>query len=586
MTHRFSNDHASITEKVVAHSISTQYTAPHTHQTAGNLSMEQNLKASSCGITHRSKGRPMNTLSQRRPSLAHERLKENSERVLQLFVEAIRREISEARPEPKSILRNSLPQLLLHLQEKLKHQLSDATAPKVEDVAREHAEQRAQLTNYSLSNVLNEYHLLRKVLFQVLREEGPLTAEESDIIHDVLDRGVAHAGQHYMELSESRETAERKRTEQAIRENERRFRTLANSIPQLAWTANPDGWIYWYNDRWYEYTGTTPEQMEGWGWQSVHDPNELPRVLEEWRHSISTGTMFDMAFPLKGADGNFRWFLTRGVPHRDADGKITGWFGTNTDIQAQKESEEKIKALHQRAEASLQARDEFLSIASHELKTPLTSLRLQVQTRTRKLSRGNFAAFSPDRLEKMNVNDMRQIERITRLIDDMLDISRINTGKLTIELERFDLCSLASEVIERYREHLEAQGSQVILSCCDPVEGNWDRFRIEQVLANLLTNAMKYGAGKSVEVSVSRQGTRATLKVRDHGIGIAKENLVRIFQRFERAVAAREISGLGLGLYITKQIVEMHGGSIQVESEIGEGSTFILKLPIEEKQCP
>ena len=149
--------------------------------------------------------------------------------------------------------------------------------------------------------------------------------------------------------------ADRKKMEQALQESESQFRTLANAIPQLCWTANADGWIFWYNTRWYEHTGTTPEQMEGWGWQSVHNPETLPRVMEEWQTSIATGQPFDMVFPLRGADGVFRPFLTRVMPLKDANGKVVRWFGTNTDVTELRNAQEALRASEERWATTLQS---------------------------------------------------------------------------------------------------------------------------------------------------------------------------------------------------------------------------------------
>ena len=154
---------------------------------------------------------------------------------------------------------------------------------------------------------------------------------------------AAHTNGNKTVLEANRDITERKRTEERLHESETQFRTLANAIPQLCWMANADGWIFWYNDRWYEYTGTKPEQMAGWGWQSVHDPEALPKVLESWKDSIATGKPFDMVFPLRGADGVFRPFLTRVKPVCDEDGKVTRWFGTNTDISEQRRIQEELR---------------------------------------------------------------------------------------------------------------------------------------------------------------------------------------------------------------------------------------------------
>ena len=234
-----------------------------------------------------------------------------------------------------------------------------------------------------------------------------------------------------------------------------------------------------------------------------------------------------------------------------------------------------------RREATIQSRDEFLSVASHELKTPITSLNLQVHIRQKKVAKGDMAAFTLEKLKVMFDSDARQFKRLSRLIDDMLDITRMSTGKLTINCEQFDLCELTKEVIERHLPQFENAGYETELEICPPVHGCWDRFRIEQVFTNLFTNAVKYGAGKPMRIKLERIGdSKARFSVTDQGMGIARNDQERVFQRFERAVSPNEIPGLGLGLYITKQIVEMHKGRIWVESEVGKGATFYVELPL------
>jgi signal transduction histidine kinase len=231
-------------------------------------------------------------------------------------------------------------------------------------------------------------------------------------------------------------------------------------------------------------------------------------------------------------------------------------------------------------EKAVQIRDEFMSIASHELKTPLTSLKLQTQMRQRSLRKGGLASFTMTTLTQMFDSDEKQLDRITHLIDDMLDITRISSGKLSLNIESFDLCGLVRDAVERSSEQFIAAACPVELEVCPSAIGNWDRFRIEQVVINLLTNAMRYGAGMPIRVQVTALKDSVQLMVRDQGRGIAKENHERIFQRFERAVSGNEISGLGLGLYIVRQILEAHHASIHVESTLGQGAAFVVSLPM------
>jgi signal transduction histidine kinase len=225
------------------------------------------------------------------------------------------------------------------------------------------------------------------------------------------------------------------------------------------------------------------------------------------------------------------------------------------------------------------ARDEFLSVASHELKTPLTSIKIQTQMIKRNVARGDASALEPAKMQRMVEQTDRQVTRLTQLVNDMLDVSRIETGKLNLHREDVELAGLVKDVLERMDPQIAGSGSSVEVRLPGGVAGHWDRFRIEQVLINLLTNAARYGEGRPIEIELRDGGGSAELSIRDHGKGIAQEDQERIFQRFERAISPNEVSGLGLGLYIARQIVEAHRGSLQVTSEPGQGARFVMTLP-------
>lgn len=230
--------------------------------------------------------------------------------------------------------------------------------------------------------------------------------------------------------------------------------------------------------------------------------------------------------------------------------------------------------LASQAEAT-KLRDEFISIASHELKTPLTSLRLQTQMGKRAASKDE--PLDQSKVVKQMDSTINQIDRLTKLVDDMLDISRINAGKLNIHRSPFNLSLLIHELIDRFSSQFEAVNITLNTQIEELVIGNWDSYKLEQVINNLFSNVIRYSPNKKVTVGLKRNDKFAILNVQDEGPGIDLENQKRIFERFERA--SSRASGLGLGLYITKQIVDLHEGQIEVESVIGKGSNFIIKLP-------
>lgn len=239
-----------------------------------------------------------------------------------------------------------------------------------------------------------------------------------------------------------------------------------------------------------------------------------------------------------------------------------------------------LRCTQEELKLAVRMRDDFMSIVSHELRTPLNGLILETQLRKLHLENDNMQAFTPDRLKLMTTRDERQITSLIRLIEDILDVSRIRTGKLSIRPATVDLGVLVEQVLESYSAQLSEARCTVTPEISSGVTGHWDAFRIEQVVVNLLTNAMRYGAKQPVNVRVFADGEQAHVQVQDHGVGISVDDQARIFEQFERVNANQSAQGLGLGLFITEQIVSAHGGKINVYSELGVGSTFEVVLPL------
>ena len=230
--------------------------------------------------------------------------------------------------------------------------------------------------------------------------------------------------------------------------------------------------------------------------------------------------------------------------------------------------------LYREAQDAVKARDEFMSIAAHEMRTPLMALTLQLGTLMRLIAKGSAEA-----IEQKIQKAIGQTDRLARLIDHLLDVSQIAAGRLVLESAECDLSEVVRESAERFADEASRAGSEIRMRLEPEVKGKWDSFRLEQMVTNLVSNAIKYGDGKPIEIVVETGPSSARLVVRDNGIGIAEKELHRVFEPFHRSTSDRRYSGLGLGLHITSQIVRAHGGEIQVKSEVGNGSSFIVELP-------
>jgi PAS domain S-box-containing protein len=377
-----------------------------------------------------------------------------------------------------------------------------------------------------------------------------------------------------------------KQTEAALRASELNFRTLADTMPQMFWTARPDGWIDYYNQRWYSYTGMTYEQTQGWGWDVVLHPDDREHCIDRWRDSIRTGRNYEIECRFHCAsNGQYRWHLGRAFPLRDDTGQIIRWFGSCTDIHDQKKAlDERDRALErervtrEEAEAANRIKDEFLAVLSHELRSPLNP----ILGWTKLLRTRQFDQATTNRaLETIERNAKLQ----TQLIEDLLDVSRILRGKLILNVSVVDLIPIIEAAIETVRLAAEAKGIQIELTLNTQVgRVSGDPGRLQQIVWNLLSNAVKFTPeGGRVIVRLTQVDRHAQIQVQDTGRGISPDFLPHVFEYFRQAdsTTTRKFGGLGLGLAIVRHFTELHGGTVQAES-LGEGlgATFTVRLPM------
>ncbi len=493
---------------------------------------------------------------------------------------------------------------------------------------------------------------------------------------------------------------------------------LADSIPQLAWIADRDGSIFWYNRRWYDYTGTTLEQMQGWEWRQVHHPDHIARVLEHIQHAFESGEPWEDTFPLRGGNGQYRWFLSRALPIRDRQGQVMRWFGTNTDVTEQREWEERVRHSEQRfrllvdtaativwttdafkgefrdpqprwsaftgqsleqargvgwleaihpedrehtldawrtasaarsryqvehrlrradgawrhmavhgvpvldddgtvrewvgthtdvterkqAETAMQAaRDDaeeankakstFIANMSHELRTPLSAIIGYSEMLQEEIEDGGEPADIANDVGKIESN----ARHLLGLINDVLDLSKVESGKMEVYAETFDTADMVRNVAATVQGLVEKKRNTLAVQLAPDLGAmHSDITKTRQVLLNLLSNAAKFTEGGTITLYAERevapdlvggagehQADRMVFRVSDTGLGMTEEQLAKLFQRFQQADASttRKFGGTGLGLSLTKAFSAMLGGDVEVESRSGQGSTFTVRLP-------
>ena len=365
----------------------------------------------------------------------------------------------------------------------------------------------------------------------------------------------------------------------SLEEREAQFRALADAIPQLSWMAGADGTPYWFNERWYEYTGLPAGTTDMQAMRELHDPALFAELRARRERSIAAGEPFEMEHPLRGADGHSRWFLTRIQPVRDRAGRVVRWFGTSTDVQTLRDARETAERLREQAEAANRAKSEFLTVMSHELRTPLNAIGGYAELMELGI-RGPITDAQRRDLERIRISQ----QHLLGLISGVLDLSRIETGRVS-----YDLCVVALGPFLSGLDSLVAPQAAakalalVHVPCAPQLAVLADREKLRQIVLNLLSNAVRYTpAGGRVTLSAEpADGETVRIAVQDTGIGIAPDALEHIFEPFvqlDRSLTQGR-DGVGLGLAISRDLAHGMGGDITVRSEPGVGSTFTLVLP-------
>lgn len=361
-------------------------------------------------------------------------------------------------------------------------------------------------------------------------------------------------------LNESLEATVKERTHDLTISREH-FKLLTNNIVQMTWTTLPDGNASSFNQRWYDYTGLDLTASTGSGWEQAIHPDDLSLTKTKHIHSIETGGLFEVENRYRRHDGVYRWHLNRSTPLRNAAGEIIFWVGTATDIEDQKRE--------------MELKDEFIGIASHELKTPLTSLKGYLQ-----LISGYKKEELPQQVKNYIAKAGGSLAKLQGLIDDLLDVSKIKAGRLEYVIDDVNTGHLLAQCMENAMLNYPSFSFQNLADRSYKIRGN--QVRLEQVIMNLISNAVKYSyTHKNVTLKTEQYGSFVRISVTDKGIGLSADQKSKIFERFYRVEDKKNMtSGLGMGLYISQEIIRNHNGRIGVESEFGNGSTFYIELPL------
>jgi PAS domain S-box-containing protein len=439
---------------------------------------------------------------------------------------------------------------------------------------------RAELLSLAMQDIVFAEDLQQYLPSQqsVVRDGRPFVVEQRYVHHDgsvvwvssSVSRMEGEDDQSRGVLTVSIDISDRKRAEEQLLENERRFHFMLDAMPQKVFTAGSSGGVDYLNPQWAEFTGLAFEEIGNQGWALFLHPDDVASNGRGWERAVETGEAFTLEHRFRRADGEYRWHLSRALPVRNRDGEILMWIGASTDVHAFKEAEQVLRDADR-------MKDEFLATLSHELRTPLTSIL--------GWSHLLLSASFPRAERVIGLEAIRNSAKTqSQLIEDVLDISRIVTGKMRLEREPADLAAIVDEAVSTIRPAAEAKRIPLTVTLDRTLGRHFlDPMRVQQIVWNLLTNAIKFSPnGAPIDVSLRRESSSAVVVISDQGPGIPADFLPLIFERFLQAdgSARRGHTGLGLGLALVKELTELHGGTIHVESEVGRGTRFTVSLPL------
>ncbi len=441
-----------------------------------------------------------------------------------------------------------------------------------DDIEKIEAEREQNIANHEPFDL--EFRIFHKSgeLRWLSAKGGAIYNDKGDVLRvlgintDITERKTAD--KKIIELIEQLQQSNKEYTQ-----SEERFQDLADNIPNLAWMADANGWIFWYNKQWYDYTGTTFEEMQGWGWQKVHHPDYVDSVTEEWSTKILEGEQYDNIFPLKGKNGNYRWFLTRIIPIRDEYGKVQRWFGTNTDFTEQKIIEENLENTMDELKQSNKELEQFAYITSHDLREPLRMITSFLQLLEKRYKdqldqdASEFIGFA--------VNGAKRLDAMTK---DLLKYSQITNEKREIIPVNFE--HVLEHALTNLKVQIEENNAIITHDPLPTIKGD-EQLKI-QLFQNIIGNAIKYRSQETpkIHISATKERNQYLFSIKDNGIGMSFKHLERIFTIFKRLHTHEEYEGTGIGLAIAQKIVHQQGGQIWAESELGKGTTFYFTIPI------